>query len=37
MTSFMRKLIRSLARVAASYQFFALAVGMGIPALPAGR
>jgi hypothetical protein len=33
----MRKLIRSLALVAASYRLFALAVGMGIPALPTGR
>jgi hypothetical protein len=37
MTSFMRNLILSLALVAASYRLFALAVGMGIPALPAGR
>ena len=37
MTSFMRKLIGSLALVAASYRLFALAVDMGIPALPAGH
>ena len=31
------KALRSRARVAAGYRFFALPVGMGIPALPAGR